>query len=270
LPIELPTIFAQVHPAGSARGDVEDMRLAVLTDIHANREALTAVLADAAQRGCDQIAVLGDVVGYGPDPGWCVDRIAALQAAGAVCVMGNHDRAIAMGGESMSTNAQKAIDWTRGQLTPQQVAVLAALPMTATAGDALLVHASADSPANWSYVTSDLMAVGSFQATQARLIFVGHVHVPMLVSCGLSGQVREQRFKTGMAVPLIRSRRWLAVVGSVGQPRDRNPAASYAIHDSGANEITFRKVPYDCAATALKVRAAGLPEALALRLLTGD
>ena len=246
------------------------MRLAVLTDIHANREALTAVLADVAQRGCDQIAVLGDIVGYGPDPGWCVDRLAALQAAGAVCVMGNHDSAVVSGGESMTANAQRAIDWTRGQVTPQQIAVLAALPLAATTGDALLVHASADNPANWSYVTSDLKAVGSFHATGARLIFAGHVHVPMLVTCDLSGQVREQRFKTGQPVPLIRSRRWLAVVGSVGQPRDGNPAAAYAIYDSAANELTFRKVPYDCAVAAQKVRAAGLPEALALRLLTGD
>lgn len=246
------------------------MRLAVLTDIHANREALTAVLADVAQRGCDQIAVLGDIVGYGPDPGWCVDKVAYLQAAGAVCVLGNHDHAVVAGGETMTANAQRAIDWTRGQVSPQQVAVLAALPLIATLGDILLVHASAENPGNWSYVTSDMKAVGSFQATRARVIFVGHVHVPMLISCELSGQVREQRFKTGLPVPLIRSRRWLAVVGSVGQPRDRNPAASYAVYDSAANELTFRKVPYDCAATALKVRAAGLPEALALRLLNGD
>ena len=252
------------------KGGPDFMRLAVLTDIHANREALTAVLADLAQRDCDRIALLGDIVGYGPDPGWCTDKVAELLATGAICVMGNHDRAAVSGGEAMTANAQAAIDWTRQQLSPQQVAVLAALPMTAMAEDALLVHASAEGPGNWSYVTSDRQAVGSFQATPARLILVGHVHVPLLVSCEMSGMVREQRFKTGQPVPLIRARRWLAVVGSVGQPRDQNPAASYAIYDSTANELTFRKVPYDCAATALKVRAAGLPEALALRLLTGD
>ena len=246
------------------------MRLAILTDIHANRAALTAVLADLAQRACDRIGILGDIVGYGPDPGWCIDQVAALMSAGAICVMGNHDRAIVSGGDAMTANAQRAIDWTRGQVSPQQVAVLAALPMTATLGDALLVHASADAPGEWSYVTSDKEAVGSFQATGARVILVGHVHVPMLVSCEVSGLVREHRFKTGQPVPLIRSRRWLAVVGSVGQPRDRNPAASYAIYDSTADELTFRKVRYDCAVTVLKIRAAGLPEALALRLLTGD
>jgi diadenosine tetraphosphatase ApaH/serine/threonine PP2A family protein phosphatase len=246
------------------------MRLAVLTDIHANREALAAVLADQAARGCDRIAILGDIVGYGPDPGWCVDTVARLVSEGAVCVKGNHDEAAVSAGSAMNPTARKAIDWTRGQLTPGQRDFLAALPMTAEVGDAFLAHASAQSPADWIYITSDLKALGAFHATRARLILVGHVHVPLLASADLSGQVREQRVKTGKPVPLIRSRRWLAVVGSVGQPRDRNPAAAYAIYDSAANELTFRKVPYDCVATALKVRAAGLPEALALRLLSGD
>lgn len=246
------------------------MKLAVLTDIHGNREALTAVLEDAAARGCDRIAVLGDIVGYGPDPGWCVDRVAALHADGAICVKGNHDAAAIGGTTPMNPTAQKAMDWTRAQLTAAQKDWLAALPMTADLGDLLLVHASAEAPGDWLYITSDLKAVGAFRSTRARLILVGHVHVPLLVSQDLGGMVREQRAKPGLPVPLIRSRRWLAVVGSVGQPRDRNPAAGYAIYDSALNELTFRKVPYNCAATAAKVRAAGLPESLALRLLNGD
>lgn len=246
------------------------MKLAVLTDIHANREALTAVLADVAARGCDRIAVLGDVVGYGPDPVWCADRVAALMAEGAICVLGNHDEAALGRGGPMNANAQRAIDWTRKQLGPDQLAFLQSLPLTVTLDDLFLVHASAQAPGDWIYITSDLKAVGAFRATRSRLILVGHVHVPMLVSQDLSGVVREQRVKPGQPVPLIRSRRWLAVVGSVGQPRDRNPAAGYAIYDSALNELTFRKVPYDCAETARKVRAAGLPEALALRLLSGD
>lgn len=246
------------------------MRLAVLTDIHANREALTAVLADQAARGCDRIAILGDIVGYGPDPGWCVERVARLVAEGAICVRGNHDAAALNSGETMNATARSAIEWTRGQLNDAHRAFLAGLPMTAEQDDLFLVHASAEAPGDWIYITSDLKAVGAFRATRARVILVGHVHVPLLVSCELSGAVREQRVRPGQPVPLIRSRRWLAVVGSVGQPRDRNPAAAYAIYDSATNELTFRKVPYDCAATAAKVRAAGLPEALALRLLNGD
>jgi diadenosine tetraphosphatase ApaH/serine/threonine PP2A family protein phosphatase len=246
------------------------MRWAILTDIHANREAFAAVLADQALRGCDRIAMLGDLVGYGPDPEWCCDKAAELVAAGAICVKGNHDSAVAMAREAMSTNAQKAVDWTRPRMSDAQRGFLSGLPLTATEGDILFVHASAVAPADWIYVTSDLKAVGAFQASAARLIFVGHVHVPLLVSCDLVGAVREQRVKPGLPVPLIRSRRWLAVVGSVGQPRDRNPAAGYAIYDSDTNELTFRKVPYDCGTTALKIRKAGLPEALALRLVSGD
>ncbi|MEO8244129.1 MAG: metallophosphoesterase family protein [bacterium] len=246
------------------------MRTALVTDIHGNREALTAVLADVAARGCDRIAVLGDIVGYGPDPDFCVDAVAGLVAAGSLCVQGNHDAAIGEGGEGMSRNARVAIDWTRGRLTAAQAEFLAGLPLTAMLGEALLVHASAEAPGDWLYVTSDARAAGALRATGARLVFCGHVHVPALYAADRAGMVREQRIKIGVALPLLLSRRWLAVVGSVGQPRDRNPAAGYAIWDEAAAELTFRRVAYDCGKTALKVRAAGLPEALALRLLGGD
>lgn len=246
------------------------MRLAILTDIHGNREAFSAVLADLEQRQIDRIVLLGDLVGYGPDPEWCTDQAMTLVTAGALAVRGNHDHAIGDLSETMSTLARRAIDWTRPRLTDAQKTFLAGLPMTAALDDLLFVHASADTPEDWVYVTSDLAALGSFGATKARAIFCGHVHVPLLVSCDLRGTVREQGIKPGLALPLIRSRRWLAVVGSVGQPRDGNPAAGYAILDTDANDLTFRRTPYDVGATAAKLRAAGLPEALAARLMTGD
>ncbi len=245
------------------------MRLAILTDIHANREAFSAVLDDLAERGIDRIVLLGDLVGYGPDPEWCTDRAMTLVASGALAVKGNHDHAIGDPTESMGSTARRAIEWTRPRLSEAQKAFLAALPLTATADDLLFVHASADSPADWVYVTSDLAALGSFGATKARVIFCGHVHVPMLVSCDLRGTVRAQEIKPGLALPLIRSRRWLAVVGSVGQPRDGTPAAGYAILDTATNELTFRRTPYDSGTTVAKLRAAGLPEPLATRLMTG-
>ena len=246
------------------------MRLAILTDIHGNRAAFAAVLADLEPRAIDRIVLLGDLVGYGPDPEWCVDRAMALVAAGALAVRGNHDHAVGDLTERMGRNARRAMDWTRPRLSDAHKTFLAALPLTAALGDLLFVHASADNPADWVYVTSDLAALGSFVATRARVIFCGHVHVPALISCDLKGTVREQQIKPGLALPLIRSRRWLAVVGSVGQPRDRNPAAGWAILDATTNELTFRRTPYDCGATAARLRAAGLPEALATRLLTGD
>ena len=245
------------------------MKFAVLTDIHANREAFEAVLADEAARRADRMIILGDVVGYGPDPGWCCDKAAALVAAGAICIRGNHDNAASGAKEAMNSQAQTAIDWTKTRLSAAQQAFLGGLPMTALVEDVLFVHASAKEPEAWNYVTSDTRATPSFRASEARVILCGHVHVPLLVSRDIGGMVREHAFSIGQAIPLIRSRRWLAVVGSVGQPRDGVPEAGYVMLDSGANELTFRRVPYDVMATVQKMRAAGLPEPLALRLFRG-
>lgn len=246
------------------------MRFAVLTDIHANREAFEAVLADAAMRGADRIAILGDIVGYGPDPEWCVDKAAELVAAGAVCVRGNHDNAAAGAGEAMGGLARKVIDWTRPRLSAAQRAFLAGLPMSATEGEVLFVHASANDPRAWNYVTSDTTATGSFRACAARVVLCGHVHIPLLASCDWGGVVRTQAFRMATPVPLIRSRRWLAVVGAVGQPRDGVAQAGYALLDTDAQELTFRRVPYDTTRTVKRMREAKLPEALALRLIRGE
>lgn len=246
------------------------MRLAILSDLHGNREALSAVLADLAVRAVDRIVVLGDIVGYGPDPAWCVDRVRALVDAGAICVLGNHDAAIAGTGAGMGTTARAAIDWTRPRLDPAQRGFLAGLPLTATLDDLLFVHASANDPGDWIYVTSDHKAMPSFRVSAARVIFCGHVHVPALMSCDRAGRVAQQRIPMGQPVPLIRSRRWLAVLGAVGQPRDGVAQAAYGLFDTELNELTFRRVPYDVATTVQKLRAAGLPEALALRLMKGE
>ncbi|MGB8813097.1 MAG: metallophosphoesterase family protein [Paracoccaceae bacterium] len=245
------------------------MRLAILTDIHGNREAFGAVLQDLAARKIDRIVMLGDIVGYGPDPEWCVDKAQALVAAGALCVKGNHDSAIGST-ELLNANAKQAIDWTRPRLDAGQKQFLADLPLTQSEGDLLFVHASANDPGGWIYVTSDNKALPSFRVSKARVIFCGHVHVPALISCDMGGSVRQQRIPMAMPVPLIRSRRWLAVVGSVGQPRDQVAQAGYAVFDTETNELTFRRVAYDTATTARKVREAGLPESLALRLMRGE
>ncbi|WP_374426419.1 metallophosphoesterase [Tabrizicola sp.] len=245
------------------------MRFAVLTDIHANREAFEAVLADVAGHGVDRIALLGDIVGYGADPGWCCDKAEALVAERALCVRGNHDNAAAGAVEAMSPLAKRALDWTAGRLSAGQKAFLAGLPMVEEAEGVLFVHASASQPEAWSYVTSDTRAAPSFRACTAKLILCGHVHVPMLASCDIGGVVREQAFKPGLPIPLLPSRRWLGVVGSVGQPRDGVAQAAWALVDTGRQELTFRRTPYDAAGAAGKVRAAGLPEELAVRLLVG-
>lgn len=246
------------------------MRLAILSDIHGNREAFAAVLEDQAARGCDGVVILGDIVGYGPDPEWCCDKAMALAQSGAIVIRGNHDEAVTAGSAGMSTNARIAIDWTRARLSPAQAGFLAALPMRATRDCALFVHASAQAPEDWIYVTNEVAAAGCLRSCQAQVTFCGHVHVPALFSADLRGQVAATRVRFGLPSPLLRSRRWLAVVGSVGQPRDGCPQASYLIYDEEAAEVTFRRVAYDCGLVATKIRAAGLPEALAQRLICGD
>jgi diadenosine tetraphosphatase ApaH/serine/threonine PP2A family protein phosphatase len=245
------------------------VKVAILTDIHANREAFEAVLADARAWGCARHVILGDVVGYGPDPEWCCEMSARLVEEGGLCVRGNHDHAAAGAPEPMSPLAKQALEWTVARLSPDHRRFLAGLPLMVEEGDIAFVHASANQPEAFSYVTSDTRAAPSFLATQARLIFCGHTHLPLLASSDLTGVVRRQEFKPNLPIPLLRSRRWLAVIGSVGQPRDGVPRAGWAMLDTVANELTFRRTPYDVARTAEKIRAAGLPAELALRLLKG-
>ncbi|MBC2835033.1 metallophosphoesterase family protein [Paragemmobacter straminiformis] len=245
------------------------MRIAILTDIHANREAFEAVLSDVAARKLDRIICLGDIVGYGPDPVWCVERVMRLVDEGAFCIKGNHDSAVGRSDEHLNVTALRAINWTRPLLSEDHKTFLAGLPMRHEEGELLCVHASANDPADWIYVTNESSAMGSFRVSEARVILVGHRHVPALYSCDMGGRVKGQRVVAGMAMPLIRSRRWLGVVGSVGQPRDGVAQANYAILDLAQNELSFRRVPYDVQRTVGKLRAAGLPESLAMRLNWG-
>jgi len=243
------------------------VKLALIADLHANREAFGAVLAHAAAQGAERHAFLGDYVGYGADPGWVVDRVREHVAAGAVAVKGNHDAAVAAGPQpSMVADARAVVAWTRDRLDTAQVAFLAALPLTHVEGEALFVHANAWAPADWAYLQTRREAVHSLQATDRRFTFCGHVHVPMLYHLASTGKAGEFKPSPGTTFPLSAHRRWLAIPGSVGQPRDGDPAACYAIFDSGEHVLTFHRVPYDHAAAAAKVRAAGLPERVAERL----
>lgn len=245
------------------------MRIAILTDIHANREAFEAVLADQAQRQIDRLVFLGDLVGYGPDPGWCLDRVADLVAAGAICVRGNHDRAVGVPDGTLNDHARRVIDWTVDRLSAPQRLFLGDLPLVAEMDDLLFVHASPQEPDDWTYILSESDAADGLAATGARAVFCGHVHRAALYSRDMAGKVAAHRFAMGLPVPLLKSRRWLAVLGSVGQPRDGSGLANYAIYDATANELTFRRIGYDSALTARKIRSAGLPENLAARLVQG-
>lgn len=246
------------------------MRIALLSDIHANREALEACLSHAEEMGTERYIFLGDYIGYGADPAWVIDRIADYVAKGAVALLGNHDAAIFEPKVEMNETAKAAITWTRSKLSPGQKAFLRGLPLQRQEGELLFVHASAHEPEKWHYVTSPLAARRAFDATSARFIFCGHIHIPCIYRFTATAKVLEFPPGGGAKIALSPMWRWLSVIGSVGQPRDRTSAAAYSLFEPAQNMITFYRVPYDVAGAAAKIRAAGLPEVLAARLLQGD
>lgn len=249
------------------------MRLALVTDIHANLEALSAVLDDVEAEGVDRIVVLGDIVGYGADPGPCVEAVADLVDKGAVALLGNHDQAAFLGPKGMSETAATAIRWTIPKLGDDHIRFLKSLPLAHHGGDALFVHASAHHPESWPYVMEASDAAASFASTDARVIVSGHTHVPALfhtIAGALStGKMLSFRPVADKAVPLSPIRRYHAVIGAVGQPRDGDSRACWGLYDLDGNEITWRRVPYDVEAAARKIEHSGLPERLAARLFTG-
>jgi len=245
------------------------MLIALFADIHGNREALIACLADAERAGAERYVFLGDLVGYGADPVWVVDRVADMVEAGAVAVLGNHDAAALSPRESMNAVAAAAIAWTRTRLNAAHRAFLAQLRLTVDDGDRLYVHASASAPDTWIYVMSAREAFQSFRATPHRLTFCGHTHFPALFNESARTLPQHHVPVDGSPIPLLGQRRWLAVLGAVGQPRDKNPAACYGLFDAESSRLTYLRVPYDVELAARKIRKAGLPEFLAARLTMG-
>jgi len=245
------------------------MRIALLADIHANREAFEAVLARVATLNVDRIGLLGDIVGYGPDPEFCTEKAEELVAAGAFAIKGNHDAAIEGDHSDMNELARRGIDYARGKLGPAHRRFLAEMPLSVEEGPALFVHASARAPDNWEYITGPQQAERSLRSTKARITIVGHVHAPHLWRLTSSGTATGHIPASGVDIPLARSQTWLAVMGAVGQPRDGNCAAAFGLLDTVRSTLTFERVSYDHFATCRKVREAGLPEPLATRLLRG-
>lgn len=243
------------------------MLIALLTDLHANLPAVEACLAHAKKQGAQSYALLGDYVGYGGQPGAVVDLVAELVAAGSHAVRGNHDAAVIEA--DLNPDAATAARWTQTQLTPSQRAFLNRLPLTIRDHDRLYVHADASAPAKWRYVLDADSAAMSLAACDARLVFCGHVHAPALYASEGAGKAILFKPTAGVKIPLLRQRRWHIVLGSVGQPRNGDPAASYALFDDASQEIASQRVGYDIAAAARAIRAAGLPAGLAERLYVG-
>ncbi|HTQ02009.1 MAG TPA: metallophosphoesterase family protein [Casimicrobiaceae bacterium] len=240
-----------------------------MSDIHANLEAFTACLAHARERRADAYALLGDFVGYGADAVAVVDAVVRLTAEGGIALKGNHDAAMEHLDSYFNDDARAALDWASRTLADGHKRFLAALPLTVERSHATYVHASAATPARWDYVDSPSAALRCAQAAGTIYTFCGHVHDQQLYFATSRGRMSAFTPTPGTPVPIRGPRQWLAIVGSVGQPRDRNPAAAYAIFDDAKREITFFRVPYDHHAAAAKIREAGLPEALAYRVEAG-
>ena len=246
------------------------MKTALVTDMHANREAVEAVLAHARDQGVQQWAFLGDFVGYGADPAWVVDLMREHASQGAVVVQGNHDLATVLGANPMMRiEARTVIEWTRSQLDEAQLEFLRTLPLAQRRDGCLFVHANGYAPDQWEYLLNANLALRSMLATECRYTFCGHLHEQRLFHAGDTGRAGEYVPRPGAPIRLRADRRWLVIPGSTGQPRDGNPAAAYAVFDHAEASITYHRVAYDHAQAADKIRAAGLPLRLAARLQTG-
>ena len=245
------------------------MRIALLADLHANLAALEAVLVALERHAPERIVILGDLVGYGPDPGAVLEIVAGLAARGAMVVRGNHDEAVALGLRNLTENARDAARWTRGQLSEAQCAWLMALPLTIADGERLYVHASAETPERWRYLGDADAAARCLAATTARDVFCGHLHVPAIYYAQEGRDPVRFRPAAEVEAPLLRRRRHVVVVGSVGQPRDGDPAAAFALLDTELRTLTLLRAPYDVEATIGRIRAAGLPPWLGERLRHG-
>jgi diadenosine tetraphosphatase ApaH/serine/threonine PP2A family protein phosphatase len=243
--------------------------IALLADIHANRQAFEACLEHARAQGAERFVLLGDYVGYGADPEWTVERVMDLVDEGALAVLGNHDSAVSHPDEQMNVEARMVIEWTSGELGASQRKFLAELPLTRTQDDRLYVHSEASAPKKWIYVQSTVEASRSLMATAAQITFCGHIHKPALYSLSATAKMTAFTPSSDAAIPMLPGRRWLAVLGSVGQPRDGNPAAAYALYDTGRRELMFCRVPYDIDQAAARIREKGLPTWLAERLFRG-
>jgi diadenosine tetraphosphatase ApaH/serine/threonine PP2A family protein phosphatase len=240
------------------------VRYAILSDIHGNLDALQAVLADAATR-TDALICLGDVVGYGPEPEPCLELVGERAAA---LVSGNHEHGVAglLDLDWFNPLARAVVEWTQARLDDDHRRYLASLPLRAEIGEATLVHASPTQPDEWEYLVNAEDGLGAFAGFTTRLCFVGHSHRPAVWSLGSWGP----EFRPGgLDVMIDAGRRYIINVGSVGQPRDRDSRAAYAVWDVEGRRIIGRRVAYDVAAVRRKIARARLPEFLADRLVAG-
>lgn len=239
------------------------MRIALFGDIHANLEALEAVLEDADGQGATDYVCMGDIVGYNADPVACLERVREMDCP---TIKGNHDEDASSTHslESMNPIATEALEWTREQLNQEEKEWLRKLRMVRQISDFTVVHSTLDQPANWNYVTNRFDAMANFAYQFTQICFHGHTHIPRVYMKG--ARVQEVPAES---VAVEDGSKYFINVGSVGQPRDGDWRACYAIYDTDLKLIAFRRVEYDITTAQRKILDAGLPEMLSERLGDG-
>lgn len=243
------------------------MRYAILADIHANLAAFEAVLDDIERRGgADRFWNLGDAVGYGPDPQECLDRLLKLDCTG---VAGNHDLAATGKIPTLDFNPEAAFaaQWTGQRLSPEGKGYLANKPPVIESGDFTLVHGSPRDPVR-EYLVEPEHARANLDHFKTRYCLVGHSHRPLVFEAGEKGDIRLKEPGDGSRLKLG-ERRLIINPGSVGQPRDGDPRASYAIYDAESRSLTIHRVPYDIGLVQSRMTALGLPGRMIARLSYG-
>ena len=241
------------------------MRIAVISDVHANLEALKAVMQDIERSNIERVFFLGDAVGYGADPDRCIKLVHDLCE---IKLLGNHDY-VAMGLESaedFNLLAKESIMWTQETLKRKSIERLSDFEMEATFLDFYMTHASPEHPSEWNYIFTDLDALRAFDAFTQTFCLIGHSHIPGLFVRRPDGSIAFDSPDSLQAIP---DHRYIVNVGSVGQPRDGNCDAGYVIIDTDTLQFEFRRIPYDLATAQKKMRKAQLPEYLISRLASG-
>ncbi len=243
------------------------MRLCVISDIHGNLEALEAVLRHARRMGADRYVCLGDIVGYGANPNECIDLIRGLGPC--PCLLGNHDAAVLGIPSNMGAAARRTILWTREQLTEENLRFLEKMEDVHNWGEISLAHSNPYRPRNWYYVAENTYISSAFARSSAKLLFLGHTHIPVAITRRNFFCVHLRSPENRTNVPVAERNRQLFNCGSVGQPRDGDPRSSYLIYDDIARRVEFFRVDYDLLTAGDKIVMAGLPRAFAQRLATG-
>lgn len=241
------------------------MRYAIFSDVHSNLEALEAVMDSYKKEGIDKYLCIGDLIGYGANPRECIEKVRSI--ASVVCA-GNHDWAAVrlFSLEYFNSDARSAILWTRHLLSQGHQGFLESLKLTFKNEDLILVHGTLNNPHEFNYLSDAYIAEETFRLMDRNVCFVGHTHQPQIFSKDQNERIYAHK---EAAVTLSNANKYIVNVGSVGQPRDGDPHASYCIYDSKEREIQIKRVKYNAEAARKKIIEKGLPKFLGDRLIAG-